>query len=83
MGDYGRSRPSTTWNLTGFVAVKPVLELLLSSPIPGKKLDDVRIALDYILWRMSLGNFPTPEQKLEAERYFQAIRDIRVFKVQG
>lgn len=75
-------KPQATWGATGFQKVKPILELLLLCPLPAKKVKEFRHLLEYVNWRETIGAFPSEADKRTAEWYFQALRDMRIFKVQ-
>jgi hypothetical protein len=66
------------WRATRLEEVQAICELLLADmQIPAKKVQDVRRVLEFIEYRLSLGRYLTPEQRLELKRLHDDLRSSR------
>ena len=69
------------WKVSTLARVEAVLRLILGfCYLPAKKLDDVRLVLEFIDWRFSVGFRLTDEDKAVAESFVEQMRTIRAIK---
>lgn len=70
------------WILRGLPIVREACRLILSRcHLPAKKLDEVRLAVEFADWRLSIGMHMTEKQRQTAKSYIDRMRAIRAFKV--
>lgn len=80
-----QANPQVTWQLDGYSEMLPLCDLMLAvCLLPSKKVQEVHLVRDYILWRQSIGTFPSEADKVTAHEFDLRMKELHRFvKVQG
>lgn len=68
------------WREMNLYRCAQICKLLLQGRIPAKKMNDIRLVLDFCEWRMTTPYNFTDETRQEAERRFNELRESRTYR---
>ena len=70
------SHDQVRWTVTGYAPVQAVLELLITCPIPTRKIREAQVVLEFITWRDTQGCF-LGETAQTSQDYLDRLRELR------
>jgi hypothetical protein len=76
--------PMSQWGITGYKDVPPILDTILATGMPGKKMREVKLLRDFCDFRHTLPyQLTDPDLLAQLDQFFIQLKEMRVFKVHG